>query len=386
MVVVVLLPLALAAVPGAVGDAPGQPADTVWVFVGTYTGKVSKGIYRLEMDLATGKLSEARLAAETPSPSFLVVHPSRRFLYAVNELNDYQGKKEGAVTSFSLDVKTGSLMQLNQQSSGGGHPCHLVVDRTGACVLAANYTGGSVIAFPIEQNGALGKASSFHQHQGKSVNPKRQQGPHAHSINVDPANRFAVAADLGLDQLVVYRLDAARGTLTPNHPPFVATRPGAGPRHFAFHPSGSFAYVINELDSTITVFGYDAAKGQLSPRQHVSTLPAGFKGANTTAEVQVHPSGKFLYGSNRGHDSIACFRIDEKSGELTPVGHQGEGIKTPRNFGIDPTGTYLVAASQNGDSLIVYRIDERTGELKPTGHRANVPTPVCVRFVLRGRG
>jgi 6-phosphogluconolactonase len=370
-----LEPLGAAAAPDGSG--------TTWVFVGTYTGKTSKGIYRFELDLATGKLSGGDVAAEVTSPSFLAVHPSQRFLYAVGEINNFEGKKEGAISAFSLDPKTGAIKLLNQQSSGGPGPCHLTVDATGMCVLAANYSGGSVVALPIAKDGTLGKATSFHQHKGKGTNPKRQEAPHAHSINVDKDNRFAMAADLGLDQVLIYKLDAAKGTLTPNYPPHVSTRAGAGPRHFAFNPVAPYAYVINELDSTVTVFAYDAAKGQLTPKQHISTLPEGFKGGNSTAEVQVHPSGKFLYGSNRGHDSIACFRIDDK-GELSLIGHQGEGIKTPRNFGIDPTGTYLLAASQNGDSIIVFRIDAKTGELKPTGHKASVPTPVCVKFVPKG--
>lgn len=355
--------------------------DKWWVYVGTYTSSRSKGIYLLEMDSASGKLAAKGLAAEVASPSFLAIHPNRKFLYAVNEIGDFQGKKTGAVSSFALDAMTGQLRLLNQQSSGGAHPCHLVVDREGKNVLVANYTGGSVASLPIDPDGRLREASSFIQHKGSSVNPNRQEGPHAHSINLDAGNRFACAADLGLDQVLVYRYDPAKGTLTLNATGTGTVAPGAGPRHFAFHPNGKYAYVINEMNSTVTAFNYNAEQGVLKVIQTVPTLPEGFKGSSSCAEVQVHPSGKFVYGSNRGHDSLAIFTVDAATGRLTPAGHQATGGKTPRNFGIDPAGDFLLAANQSSDIVVVFRIDQQTGALLPTRQVVTVPAPVCVKFL-----
>ena len=239
---------------------------------------------------------------------------------------------------------------------------------------------GSIASLPIAPDGKLRPPASVIQHTGSSVNKRRQTGPHAHSINIDPTNRFAIAADLGIDKLLIYKFDPAKGTLKPNDPPAVKLAPGAGPRHFAFAPKGKFAYVINELDSTVTTLAFDAAKGTLTKLQTISTLPPGCKTPNTTAEVQVHPSGKFLYGSNRGHDSLAIFAIDSESGELTPVGHQSTGGKTPRNFGIDPTGRFILAANQSSNNIVVFRFDQATGKLKPTGSEITVSSPVCVKF------
>jgi 6-phosphogluconolactonase len=238
-----------------------------------------------------------------------------------------------------------------------------------------------VAAFPVRDDGKLGEASSFVQHKGSSVDKERQEGPHAHSVNLSPDNRFAFAADLGLDQVLVYRLDAARGILTPNEPPFGRVKPGAGPRHFSFHPNGRFAYVINEMHNTVTAFAYDAARGVLTEIQTVATLPADFRGESWTAEVVVHPSGKFLYGSNRGHDSIAVFAVDPAKGTLTPIERTPVKGKGPRNFAVDPTGAWLVAANHQSDNIVVFRIDKKTGRLTPTGQEFKVSSPVCVRFV-----
>lgn len=362
-----------------------KDASRMWVFFGTYTSGKSEGIYRATLDLATGALSQPELAAEVENPSFLALHPSGKFLYAAGELSNFEGKPGGAVSAFALDSKTGALKLLNQQSSRGAGPCHLVVDRTGGNVLVANYGGGSVAVLPIDEDGRLKQASSFVQHKGSSVNPKRQEAPHAHSINVDPAGAFAVVADLGLDKVLVYRFDAVAGTLTANDPPHTTVAPGAGPRHFAFHPSGRFAFVINEMNSTVTAFAYDAKKGTLSEIDTKRTLPGPHQG-NSTAEVQVHPSGKFLYGSNRGHNSLAIFGIDEKTGGLTPAGHQLTGGRTPRNFGIDPTGKFVLAANQGSDSIVVFRVEQETGKLEETGQSIKVPTPVCVKFLAVGGG
>jgi 6-phosphogluconolactonase len=377
---------AAAALPvaAAAEEPPARPGK-LWVFVGTYTGAKSKGIYRFALDTASGELTGGELAAEAVNPSFLAVHPNRHFLYGVSEVGDFAGKRTGAVSGFALDPVSGELRALNSQSSGGDGPSHLVVDHAGKHVLVANYAGGNASVLPIGADGRLGKVTSFVQHKGSSVNRERQEAPHAHSINVDPADRFAVVADLGIDKVMVYKYDSVKGTLTPNDPPFVATAAGAGPRHFAFHPSAPFAYVINELDCTVLPLAFEATHGRFKPLSAVTTLPAAYKPEYTTAEVQIHPSGRFLYGSTRGQNSIAIFAIDTTTGALTPVGHQEAGIKTPRNFGIDPTGKFLIVANQDSDSLVVFRIDAETGALTPTGQKVVAPMPVCVKFVRQGR-
>jgi 6-phosphogluconolactonase len=379
-----MAPLAAALLAGStLPRGVGQNADALfWVYVGTYTSGSSKGIYRLDLDPATGKLTGLTLAAESADPSFLAIHPNHRFLYAVGELEKFGGKVSGTVSAFAINPKTGNLQLLNQQPSGGPGPCHIITDRQGKHVLVANYSGGSVSVLPISEDGKLGEATAFVQHQGSSVNKERQQGPHAHSINLDTANRFAFVADLGLDKVLVYRFDADRGTLTPNDPPAAEVKQGAGPRHFTFHPSGRYAYVINELDSTVTAFTYDSERGILNPMQTLSALPEGFHGQSYCAEVQVHPSGKFLYGSNRGHNSIAIFAIDSETGRLKPVGHQGHEIKTPRGFGMDPSGKFLLVGNQDSNSIVVFRIDPETGMLAPI-ETVEVPNPVCVKIIPR---
>mgnify|MGYP000483548219 CR=1 FL=1 len=376
-----VLSMAMASRVGA-GEAEGKPT-TLRVYIGTYTWKASKGIYTAELDVATGKLSPPELAAEATNPTFLAIHPSRRFLYAVGEIGNFRGGKSGAISAFAILPETGKLKLLNQQPSGGSGPCHVIVDREGRNALAANYGSGSVAVLPIAADGSLREPSCAIQHEGKGADPKRQQGPHAHSINLDAAGRFAFAADLGLDKLLIYRFDAAAGKLEPNEPPFASVAPGAGPRHFALHPNGRFAYVINEMAMTVTAFAYDAERGALKEFQTVPTLPdGGGPGPGlSTAEVQVHPSGRFVYGSNRGHHSIAIFSVDAETGKLTPIGHESTRGKTPRNFGIDPTGAWLVAANQDSNDLFVFKIDAETGRLTPTGERTEAPLPVCVKFV-----
>jgi 6-phosphogluconolactonase len=372
--------LAASILPQTTLHAAEGNEDSLTVYIGTYTRKGgSKGIYRLELDTSSGELTPVGEPAETENPSFLAIHPNGKLLFAVNELSKYEGKNSGAVTSFTIDLKTGALTRVNQQPSLGGAPCYIVVDKAGRHVLLANYSGGSVAVLPFNEKGKLSPASSFVQHEGSSVLP-RQKGPHGHSINLDAAGKFAFAADLGLDKILVYKYDENKGTLTPNDPAFVKVAPGSGPRHFDFHPSGRFAYAINEIARTVTAFAYDAERGVLSPLQTISTVPQGFE-SGSTAHVQVHPSGKFVYGSNRGHDSIAIFSVDPKSGKLTAVGHQSTGGKTPRNFGIDPSGKFLLAANQSTDNVVVFRIDQETGKLEPTGHEIEVPAPVCVKFL-----
>jgi 6-phosphogluconolactonase len=358
-------------------------ADEFHVYFGTYTGAKSRGIYVSRFDSATGKLSEPQLAAETRNPSFLAVHPSPRFLYAVGEVDDTQGKRAGTVSAFSLDAKSGKLTLLNQQSSGGTGPCHLSVDATGKCVLVANYGSGSIAALPLQPDGRLEAAATSIQHIGSSVNPQRQAGPHAHFIVPSPDNRFALTCDLGLDKVLTYQLDPVAAKITTNNPPFAAVAHGAGPRHLAFHPKGKFVYVINELALTVTTFSYDATRAALFEEQTISTLPAGYPATekDSCAEIAVHPNGKFVYGSNRGHDSIAVFGVEAKSAKLALVQNESTQGKTPRHFAIDPTGRWLLAENQNSDSVVVFAIDLQTGKLKPTGQKLEVGSPVCAVFV-----
>ena len=352
------------------------------VYVGTYTGEKSKGIYAFRFDSATGRLTPFGLTAESQNPSFLAIHPNKRFLYAVNEVDEFAGKKNnGGVSAFAIDPQTGKLRLLNQQSTGGGSPCHLTVDGKRRSLLVANYVGGSVAVLPIQPDGSLLMTTAFIQHTGGSVNKERQEGPHAHGVYLDSANRFAAVADLGLDKVLVYRFDAETGSLAANDPPFQSVKPGAGPRHFAFHPNGRFAYVNNEMASTVTEFAWDGRSGTLNELQTVSTLPEGFAGENSTAELEVHRTGRFLFVSNRGDNSIAVFAVDQRDGRLRAVEHQSTQGKTPRSFGIDPSGRYLLAANQGSDTIVVFRIDQKTGRLMPTGHSVEVGKPVCVKFV-----
>jgi len=351
------------------------------VFVGTYTNKTqSKGIYRLRFDDRNGKLSVVGVAAESTDPSFLVVDPSEKFLYAVNEVGNYGGGKSGAVSSYSIDRSTGKLTLLNQVASGGADPCYVSFDKTGKYLLVANYTGGNVAIFSLGADGKLGARSAFEQHTGHGVVQDRQEGPHAHWIATSADNRYALAVDLGTDQVVVDKFDASNGTLAPNDPPFAKLEDGAGPRHLAFSPNEKFAYVTNELGSTVTVFAYDAAAGTLEAKQTIGTLPADFNAPNDTAEIAVHPSGKFLYVSNRGRDSIAVFAINPKTGILTSIGDFLTRGKTPRNFVIDPSGHYLLVANQDTNDIEVFRIDGSSGELAFTGERVEIPSPVDIAF------
>jgi 6-phosphogluconolactonase len=350
------------------------------VYFGTYSRDTkSKGIYVADVDLSGGKVTDVRLASESDNPSFVALAPNGKFLYAVNEVTEFGGAASGAVSAFKIDSASGKLTLLNQQPSKGGAPCHLIVDRTGKFVLTANYVGGSVCVHPIDRDGKLQAASSFVQHQGKSVNPRRQEAPHAHSINLDASNRYAFVADLGLDQVVSYHFDAEGGKLAANPSGTVRLKPGAGPRHFAFCPDGRFAFTNNEINSTVTSLRYDDDAGALTEVNTVSTLPGEHAG-NSTAECQVHPNGKFVYVSNRGHNSIAIFAVDEASGKLTPVGHESTQGKTPRNFSIDPSGTLLLAENQSSDNVVVFRIDPETGKLSATGCIVEVPSPVCAKF------
>ncbi len=363
--------------------APGKVRKGEYIaYIGTYTDKQSKGIYAFRFDASTGKLTPMGLAAETTSQDYLAVHPSQRYVYAVKEGNESGGQNAGLVSAFSINPATGKLTLLNEISTRGSGPCHLTVDRTGKNLLVANYTGGSVAVLPVNEDGSLRDATAFIQHTGSSVNKERQEAPHVHCIHASPDNHFVLAADLGLDEVLVYRFDPVRGSLAPNHPPFVKTTPGAGPRHFAFHPNGKFVYVINELQCTLSTFSYNGAQGVLKELQTVSTLPDGYKITkdDSAAEIVVHPSGKFVYGSNRGHDSIAVFAIDSTTGTVKALERISTQGKTPRGLGIDPTGSYLIACNQDSDSLVVFRIDPQTGKLTPTGRKTAAYTPVDIEF------
>ena len=350
------------------------------LYIGTYTGAKSKGIYMAQFDPATGKLGPAELAATTSSPTFLALHPAGRFLYAVDENSTAGPNKSSVVRAFRIDDSSGRLTLLNQQTSGGEGPCHLAVDRAGKCLLVANYGSGSIAALPIQPDGTLAAPGTVIQHKGSSVNPERQASPRAHFIITDPADRFALSCDLGLDKVLVYRLDPARATLVANDPPSAAVHPGLGARHLAFSPDGRFAYVICEMGAMITVFAYDAQHGSLQELQTLSTLPKDYAGFKSGAEVQVHPSGHFLYGSNRGHDSIATYAIDPATGKLSLIDIQSSGGKTPRHFVIDPTGRWLLAENQDSDTIVVFRVDAATGRLTPAGQVLDIPCPVCAVF------
>ena len=378
-----VLPLALRAsflLPVTIFAAPAK--GKFLVYVGTYTKDKSKGIYAYHFDAATGDLKELGLAAAVDNPSFVTIHPNGKNLYAVSESSSVAEKRSGFVTAFTIDKVSGKLTKLNDVPSGGGGPCHLVVDKTGKTLLVANYGTGSVASFPINTDGSLKPAASIDQHKGSSVDKQRQGGPHAHSVNLSKDNRFLVVGDLGLDQVMVYKLDAANSTITANDPPFTKVAPGSGPRHFNFHPSGKYGYVINEMALTVTAFQWEAKKGVLKEIQTISTLPADAdrKGAST-AEVLVHPSGKWLYGSNRGHNTIALFNINQADGKLTAVDHTSSQGKIPRNFRIDPTGNYLFAGNQNTDNMVLFRIDQANGKLTPMGKQVEVGAPVSIRFL-----
>jgi 6-phosphogluconolactonase len=362
---------------------PQKPTGTYLVYVGTYTTKqTSKGIYAYRFDATTGQLTSIGLAGESVDPSFVAVHPNGKYLYAVNEIGDFNGMKSGAISSFAIDKKAGTLKFLNQVSTHGAGPCYVSLDKTGRFVLAANYDGGSAATFAIQDDGSLSLVKGFVEHSGSSVDKERQEGPHAHWIGVSPDNRFALAADLGLDDVMVYKFDDVQGKLTPNNPPYAQVKPGSGPRHLAFHPNGKFAYLITEMGSSVIAFSYSAQKGSLTQLQTLPNLPKDYTGVREAAEIVVHPSGKFLYASNRGTaNSIGAYKIDPNKGTLTAAGIFSTKGMTPRNFAIDPTGQFLLAANQDSGNIVVFRIDAASGALTPTGQVEEVPAPVCITFM-----
>lgn len=364
------------------GDIHATAADATsyLVYIGTYTDKDSKGIYAFRIGARTGDTQPLGLVAETVNPSFLGVDPGANHLYAVNEIDEFKGQKTGAVSAFKIDKTSGKLTLLNQVPTGGTGPAYVLTDRTGKYVLVANYAGGSVAVLPVSQDGSLGKVVSLVQHHGSGPKPN-QSMPRAHSISMSADNRFAVVADLALDELISYPFDAKTGLLNPNDARILKLPPGVGPRHSAFHPALDVLYVITEMESTVSAVAFDRADGSLRLLQTVSALPNGFHGVNNAAEIQVHPSGKFLFASNRGADTIAVFAIDANTGMLKLIENFPAGGREPRQFGMDATGHYMIIANQNSNQVAVFRIDSKTGHLTPTGQTFAVPSPVAVRFV-----
>jgi 6-phosphogluconolactonase len=359
----------------------GAGARERLAYVGTYTNDGrSEGIYLLRMQSDSGALRLVGAVAATANPSFLAPTPDGRVLYAVSEVAEFEGTPSGAVSAFARDSATGGLVLLDRVPSGGGAPCYAALDRTGRFLLVANYGGGSVAVLPVRADGGLGEASSVVQHEGKGADPKRQSAPHAHCILPDPSNRFVLVTDLGLDRVIAYRFDARDGTLSRAAAAQASLAPGAGPRHLAFHPNGRVVYVVNELDSTLTVLRHDPATGSLAELQTIPTLVERTAGRNAPADVHVHPSGRFLYVSNRGHDSIAAFAVDRATALLRPLQEVPTGGSWPRNFALDPSGRFLLVANQRSDSIVGHRIDTATGLLTPTGQRVELPAPACIRF------
>jgi 6-phosphogluconolactonase len=355
-------------------------ARELLMYVGTYTSGKSEGIYLYRLSLADGSLTRVSATGGVNSPSYLTLERARRFLYAVEETEEFEGAKSGAVSAFTVERTDGSLRFINRQASMGGAPCYVNADSTGRFVLVANYSGGNVAVLPVKKGGGLGKATDVRQDSGSGPVRERQEGPHAHSVLLDPSNRHAYSCDLGTDKVMVYDFDSRRGTLTPNRQPFVSLKSGAGPRHLTFDRAGRHVYVLNELDSTVTAFARERTTGALQELKTYPLLPADFNGENTGADIHLTPDGRFLYCSNRGHDSIAAFRVDARAGDLTPAGHTPTGGRTPRNFAVDPTGRFLLVANQHSDSVVTFRIEPSTGALAATGHTAEIPSPVCLKL------
>lgn len=360
--------------------APALAPHQELVYVGAYTKGTSKGIYAYHLNEATGQMTSLGLAAATVNPSYVIIDRTGRFLYAVNETDSYKGQKSGAISAFAIHPETGKLTFLNQVASKGEAPCYLSIDKTGKYLMVANYDSGNIAVFPLESDGKIGPASDFIQHHGSGINKARQEGPHAHFIAPSPDNRFVLSADLGLDKLFVYRLNAATGKLTANQPPYAAVHPGLGPRHVAFSRDHRFVYLIDEMGSEIIVYSWDGVKGRLQPVQEFSTI-GSFKGENTGAEIEVSPSGRFLYASNRGENDIVVYTVNRATGHLTELQRISTEGNTPRQFAISPDGRFLFVGNQNGGNVVGFRIDRATGKLTPTGQQLQLDTPVCVTFM-----
>jgi 6-phosphogluconolactonase len=376
--------LAAAGLSALMAMAVSAPAEapSCWVYFGTQVTGENRGLYRSELNQGTGSLSPAVRVTDRPNSVFMAFSPDKRHLYSLAEVRQPGRDPREAIETYEVDAATGALKQLGERVVDGSEACHISVDPSGRCVLAANYGDHYVEVFPIAGDATVGPRSCIIHHSGSGPNPDRQESAHPHSINVDPTDRFAIVADLGQDRVFVYRFDAAKGTLSANDPSYATVPPGAGPRHFAFHPDGRHAFVTDEMLGAITAFNWDGEKGVLTPYQTLSILPAGYRGLNTSAEVVVAKSGKFVYGSNRGDDSIVVLSFDEGTGRLAFVQRMGDGVKVPRNYAIDPSGRWLVCANLTANTATVYRVDPDTGRLSLTGSIA-VPESLCVRFLQR---
>jgi 6-phosphogluconolactonase len=370
-----LLPIAAVAMLGVVVQR--TDANDLLVFISAFKPGDEGAIHAYRLTLDSGELELVHRTTDAEHPFFLALSPDGRFLYAIHAPGKFGGEADEQVAAYEIVGRNGQLELLNRQSARGSAACYLDVDATGKTVLVANYATGSVASLPVREDGSLGEASSFFQHEGASVNDARQQGPHAHCIVISPDNRFAYAADLGIDRVLGYRLEAARAKLSPSRQPFVRTLPGAGPRHLTFHPNGRRVYVINELDNSITVFDYDTDSAVLIEQQTISTLPEGFDGESYCADLKITPDGKFLYGTNRGHDSIASYRIGD-DGRLTLLGFEPSLGKGPQNLAITPGGELLLCANMPGDNVAVFRIDPQTGGLTRVGRPVAMPSPSCI--------
>ena len=357
-------------------NVPGQ----FYLYVGAYTNGEDEGIYVYKFDATDGDLKFLSTATGVVNPSYLAIHPKNNLLIAVNEIGEYEGDKSGSVSSFAINPN-GSLRLLNQVASGGGAPCYVSIDKSANWALVANYSGGNVSIFPLGKNGKLKPYSDLKQHTGSGIVDDRQSKPHAHAIVLDPKENFALAVDLGLDKVISYNVDKKNGKLENITESDLTVVSGAGPRHLTFHPNKKLAFIISELNSTITSCTYEAKSGKLTSVMTVNTLPDGFSGESYCADIHVSPNGKFLYGSNRGHDSIVIFKIDQKTGELTYVDHHSVNGKWPRNFMIDPTGQFLLAANQNSNNIVVFKIDSETGKLRANGVEIEVSKPVCLKMM-----
>lgn len=359
--------------------------NNLLMYVGTYNQSKNgteshPGIYIYRFDTASGKLTSIGEVSDVANPSFLCLNPSGQNLYAPNEVSETNGEKGGGVTSFAIDRESGALTKLSSHCTGGGHPCHVNIDQTGKWLCASNYSGGNFAVFPILGDGSVGPRSAFVQHEGSSIHP-HQKAPHVHSSIMSPDNKYLMVADLGIDRVGVYELDHQSGTVTSKPELWAATKPGAGPRHMVFHQDKRFFYVVNELNSTVTAFSWEASSGKFKEIHTVPMLPPDYEKGGAAADIHIDPQGKFLYASNRGHDSLAIYSINCDTGELTPAGHSPTLGREPRNFGLDPSGEFVIAANHRSDTIFVFKRDSETGQMEPTGEKVDVPSPVCVRFL-----
>lgn len=360
---------------------PQATATTSLVYVGTYTGGGSEGIYLCRLDLTTGALERIGVAAGADNPSYLAIDAARLRLYAVNEVSEYEGRAGGSISAYAIQPASGALSLINRQFSHGKAPCYVTTDRAGRYVFVVNYAGGNGVVLPLGADGALLEPSDIIVHAGGGRNSRRQDGPHPHAIVLDKAGNYAFVPDLGLDRVMQYRFDPRRGRLPANEQPGVDMPPGSGPRHLVFHRNGRQAYVINELSSTIAACAYDPERGTLRVIQTVATLPDGFQGTNLAADIHLTPNGKFLFASNRGHDSIACYPVDPETGELQAANYVSTQGRTPRGFAVDPGGTFVLVANQDSHHVLSFRLDEEAGTISPTGHAIPIPNPTCLKPV-----